>query len=200
MNKVNYSGWKSRVLSIIILTGVILLTILLPGCDFLECEECEECGKTECIDFEDPALSTEYNYLDVIDDSGSMLLVDLFQWGNGTWYDGGNATIQNSGEAGGTGQEVWLNNVNIQVDLCEPVEGISLRYGAYGGNQNLIVNGCLENFNDFATLPATMCGVSVSVTPTSGSTGILTLCGTITNFSIGGQEFVVDDICFDVCE
>lgn len=157
----------------------------------------------DCIDFEDPPLDEEYEVLDIIEDSGSKIIVQSFQWGSGEWFSDGYAVIADDGNAGGSGQEIWTNNVNLLIDFCEPVEGVTLRFGEYGGNNNLKVNDAFENFTDFTALPATMDGVTVTVnieTTTPGDIGTLELCGTISTLVIGGQELAIDDICPGPCE
>jgi hypothetical protein len=78
-----------------------------------------------------------------------------------------------------------------------PLEGLSLDYGAHGGNLNIEVNGDFVNFGSFDEIDGTIIGgVSVSVLSTDfGDFGSLVLTGSIREFAIGGQEFAIDNLC-----
>jgi hypothetical protein len=128
--------------------------------------------------------------------------VGPFQWLNGIYTSNGYAEVDGGGLAGGSGQDLRLNNATVSFDFGGPVNSIKCAVGEYGGNINLEVNGQLWNFDDFSKLPGTSIGavsVTSTVTPTTfptGEIGSLTLTGTITSFSIGGQELWVDDVCY----
>lgn len=190
-------GYLKPVYGIIFILCFTILCCLLMSCPP------ENGNGLDCIDFEDPPLGAEYYVLDIIEDSGSKVIVQSFQWGTGEWDSDGLAIIQNAGDADGSGQEIWTNNVNLLIDFCEPVEGVTLRFGNYGGNNNLKVNDDFENFVDFTTLPSSMGGATVNVTinaTSPGQIGILELCGTISTLVIGGQELAIDDICPGPCK
>jgi hypothetical protein len=155
-------------------------------------------GWQECVDFEDPPLDMRYYVGDIFMDSGVTTTLMPFQWSNGIWTYSGFADIQNAGNAGGSGQKVWTNNVNLSFDFpVYPLSGLSLRFGEYGGNLNIEINGIFRNFNNFAEIHATTIGgVNVSVTSGPGDAqGILILEGEINHFVIGGQELAIDDVC-----
>jgi len=158
-----------------------------------------ECAQPEleCVDFEDLLMGTVYHVGDVFTDSGATITVLPFQWDNKNWTSDGYAEIENNGNAGGSGQEIWVNNVNLYFDFGSSCSGISLLFGEYGGNLNIEINGDFRNFNDFSDINGvTIGGVNVAVVNGLGNDrGSLELSGTINSFAIGGQELLIDDVC-----
>lgn len=151
-----------------------------------------------CIDFSDLTVGKEYTVGDSFVTSGVTVSVEPFIWSDGTPTSDGVAQVVADGLAGGSGNEVWTNNVNLRFDFGGPIDGLSLRFGEYGGNLNIEINGDFVNFEDMTDIDgAVIGGVTVSV-PSGGfggDMGVLVLTGTINSFSIGGQEFVIDDVC-----
>ncbi len=149
------------------------------------------------IDFEDLVPGTQYVHDDVFGSGGWDLGVETFYWSNGTPYDGGYAEVENGGLAGRTGNELHLNNVNIDISsIVGPFPAIELYFGEYGGNVNLSVNGELVNVENFDELPPTIGGIGVGWTDLGGGLGRITAGGPdfISQFSIGGQELWIDDV------
>ncbi len=149
------------------------------------------------IDFEDLTLGAEYQVPDVFTTSGIPITAKPFQWSNGTWYSGGWTRVVNTGDAGGSGKEMWVNNINLDFGFPGPLlSGLSLLFGEYGGNLNIEINGDFRNFENFVEINGDIIGgVSVSVVNGLGNDmGSLTLKGTINQFAIGGQEFAIDDV------
>lgn len=126
--------------------------------------------------------------------------VQQFQWGNGLWTALGFAEVETGTLAGGSGQELEVNNVNVDFDFGGPVNAVTLNFGAYGGNLNLRLNGAHQNFQNFPAINgASIGGVNVTVTSAAvpgGMQGTLELQGTIKSFAIGGQELWIDDVCY----
>ncbi len=151
----------------------------------------------DCVEFEDPTLGTEYQVGDTFVDSWVTISADTFFWSDGTPFDGGFARIENTGLAGGAGQEIAVNNINLAFDFGVPLIELELRFGEYGGNLNINVNGDFRNFENFVEIDGQIIGgVEVSVVNGLGNdTGLLTLKGTINSFAIGGQELWIDDVC-----
>ncbi|MBC8249799.1 MAG: hypothetical protein H8E90_08990, partial [Anaerolineales bacterium] len=150
-----------------------------------------------CVDFEDLTLGTVYNVGDTFVTSGITVTATAFQWSGGTWTSDGFAEVENTGLAGGTGQEMEVNNITLEFDFGDPISGLELLFGEYGGNLNIEINGAFQNFENFADIDgSTIGGVSVSVVNGFGNDqGTLTLSGTIYSFTIGGQELWIDDVC-----
>lgn len=155
------------------------------------------------VDFNDLTAGTTYdlNPLTVNSDQftsrGVLVSLADFQWGNGDWNDEGTANVT-SGNAGGTGNDMNLNNVNLKFDFPAPVHMLSLLYKYTGGNMNLQINNDFRNFNTLADMHDTYIGgvhVTVNATGSPGnSSGSIQVEGIIHDFMIGGQEFWIDDI------
>ena len=155
------------------------------------------CPETCCVDFEGVPPAATYAVGDDFFDSEAHMTLYPFTWGDGTVFTGGVATVGHAGLAGGTGQEMNLNNINMGFDFGHPVSSLSLLFGEYGGNLNIEVNGDFVNFNDFTDINGmTIGGASVSVINGTGNDkGKLMLDGVIFDFRVGGQELVIDDVC-----
>ncbi|OEU44835.1 MAG: hypothetical protein BBJ60_02885 [Desulfobacterales bacterium S7086C20] len=147
-------------------------------------------------DFEDLILGTTYNVGDSFTTSGTLISVKKFQWSNGDWTDAGHTTVENGGRAGGSGNEMNVNNVNLDFDLGLPVTGLSLLFGEYGGNLNIQINSVFKNFENFSEINGEIIdGVYVTVVNGFGNAmGSLHLTGLIQQFAIGGQELWIDDV------
>ncbi|MBC8422481.1 MAG: fibronectin type III domain-containing protein, partial [Chloroflexi bacterium] len=150
-----------------------------------------------CLDFEDLTLGTTYHVTDTFVTSGITVTATAFQWSGGAWTSDGFAEVENGGLAGGSGQEMEVNNINLEFDFGGSISGLELRFGEYGGNLNVEINGDFQNFGNFADIHgSTIGGVNVSVVNGLGNDqGMLTLEGAIDSFAIGGQELWIDDVC-----
>ncbi len=150
-----------------------------------------------CITFDSLPLNTVYHvgntFLDCV-----RMQVHPFQWSNSVWTNTGHATVVPAARAGGSGKELNTNNVNLTFDFGHPIKGLVIRFGEYGGNLNIRINGDFRNFENFKDIDGMLIGgVRVSV-PTGGhgnDKGTLRLKGEINEFSLGGQELYIDDIC-----
>jgi hypothetical protein len=151
-----------------------------------------------CIDFEQFHAGSTYAVGDSLD---SIMVFKDFQWANGTMFPGGVAVIDVSGMAGGLGNDLNTNNITMALSPGAPLSMLSLRFGEYGGNLNLEVNGDFRNFGNFADINNTAIGGAFAyVTNGFGNDrGSLTLVGNITSFLVGGQELWLDDICYCTC-
>jgi hypothetical protein len=147
-------------------------------------------------DFEDLILGATYNVGNSFTTSGTLISVKKFQWSNGVWTDTGHTTVENGGRAGGSGNEMNVNNVNLDFDIGPPVTGLSLLFGEYGGNINIEINGDFRNVLNFSDINGlTIGGVKVTVIDLGGGKGRLNLTdGIINQFAIGGQELWIDDV------
>lgn len=150
-----------------------------------------------CIDFEDLTSGTRYKVGDVFTASGAKIAVEIFFLTGGTSASDGYAQIGTRGEAGGSGNELQINNVNLRFDFGSPISDLSIFFGELGGNLNLDINGDFQNFGNFADINgATIGGVDIYVVNGFGNDqGRLRFIGTIHSFSIGGQELWIDDVC-----
>jgi len=170
----------------LVIVGIFALVLGLPGM-----------AAAQLVDFEDLALGTIYVIGDVFTTGGVMVTTDPFQRTGGSWTSDGDANVDNSGMAGGTGNEMWISNINL---VFHPGGwGLAtIDYGEYGGNLNIEINGDFVNFEDFIDIDGkTIGGVLVAVVDYGSPghcKGRLYLTGPINTFSIGGQEFVIDNV------
>ena len=150
-----------------------------------------------CIDFENLTAGTTFNVGDLFSSGGAIIEVWDFTWSDGTVTTTGHALVDNAGMAGGSGNEVNANNVNLYFDFGGLLTGLTLHYGDHGGNLNIEINGDFVNFGTFADINgSTIGGVSVVATPSgTGGLGTLSLNGEIELFALGGQELWIDDVC-----
>ncbi len=160
--------------------------------------ECEPAHRSPlCVEFEELPLGTIYSVPQRFTDSGVQLAVRVFHLGGGQWTDGGGAQVRNEGDAGGSGQEMMVGNVNLEFDFGTTVEGLTLLFGEYGGNLNIAVNGEFKDFDDFVDIDDSVIGgAHVSVADGLGNdVGRLELSGPIEAFVLGGQELWIDHVC-----
>jgi hypothetical protein len=149
-----------------------------------------------CTQFEDLPLGQRYRIRDAFAASGTGLTVKVFQWTNGQWTSNGYVKVVNGNRAGGSGQELYVNNANVLLEFCDPPAGLSLLL-SHGGNLNIEINGEFVNFRRFAEIDGRIIGgvaVSLASGPAAGQ-GELKLEGKIYSFTLGGQELWIDDLC-----
>jgi hypothetical protein len=149
------------------------------------------------LDLEDLTVGQRINVGSIYRSGGINIVIEQFQWSNMTWTSGGWADVQTSPTPGGSGKNIWTNNVNLNFELPFPVSAIAFKCQDWGGNCNFKVNGVHRNIEDLATLNGqTIGGVLVAIVGTGGNPLVVTLTGNITEFKLGGQEFAIDDIAY----
>ena len=149
------------------------------------------------VDFEDLSLGATYNVGDSFTTSGVVITGQEFFWLPSGSTTVGFVEVENSGLAGGAGNELHTNNINLSFDFGIILTGLALQYGEFGGNINLEINGSLANVENFVNIPANLGGTSVFTfdTGTPGqSSGAMFVTGTINSFKIGGQELWIDNV------
>ena len=102
--------------------------------------------RAETLDFEDLVVGTEYTHDDIFVTNGVDIVVATFFFSNGTPFDGGFSEVDNFGNAGGSGNELEINNVNLDFHFGAELTNLSLRFGEYGGNLNISINSDFLNF------------------------------------------------------
>ena len=116
------------------------------------------------------------------------------------------AYIDNAPYPFSAGQSIRSNNINLLFDFTSlpfPVSRVRLSYLDLGGYENLSVNGSAFHVGELTAAPATLGGVSVSVSsaplppPFGGKTGMVVLKGGVKSLMIGGQELWLDQVCAD---
>ncbi len=162
----------------------IIFSIIITGC---------------CIRFSNQTAGTEFNVGAVIASCDTDILVEQFQWGNGTWTSSGTAQIDNHNYAKGSGNDLNANNVNLNFQYDFPLDKITFNFGELGGNNNIKINGDFKNIDNLISLNTTTLGnVQITVNASQNGNnwyGEVKLEGTINEFVIGGQELWLDDIC-----
>jgi hypothetical protein len=188
-------GLSPTGLGIVVIEGTVN-SFSIGGQELWIDDVCEVTSPTGCIEFEDLPLAEEYDYGYFFVDSGVGMVSEEFLLLPSGSTTAGYVRVDNSGTAGGAGQDVYPNNANIVFFHDEPLAEISLLYNDRGGNVNLMVNDDVANTWDFADLHGSTVGdASVSLDPPSGSAGTLTVTGFIESFAIGGQETWIDHVC-----
>lgn len=125
--------------------------------------------------------------------NGITVKVQDFVFSGGGIFSGGFAQVENTGLAGGSGQDLEVNNVNLQFEISGINGGAEFDYGEYGGNVNVNVNGDFRNVDNFSDLNGlSVGGVLLSVSAV-GPLGTVTLEGEINSLAIGGQELFIDN-------
>jgi len=147
------------------------------------------------ITFDNLPVDAEYNVGDSFVSDGVTITGEEYFWPGGTSTLDGFARVENGLKANGSGKEIRFNNINLDFDFAvDPIMGLSLQYGYYGGNINFEINGILQNVNAPALLHGIVVdGVSLTVV-NAGAYGAIFATGEISSFSIGGQEFYIDNV------
>jgi len=147
-------------------------------------------------DFEDLLLGTTYNVGDTFTTNGHLFELDSFQWSSLNWTSSGFAQVDSNGQAGGSGQDLALNNINLDTVFSGPVSFVGLVFGEYGGNLNIEINGDFRNIEQLAAINGlTIGGCAITVTNGFGNDqGTLLAEGSIWQFALGGQELWIDDV------
>ena len=150
-----------------------------------------------CLDFENQRLGITYTARNQFSSPNMTVVFEAFMFANGRSYNSGVATIQDGIMADGSGKEININNITIRFRLNVPASRITLNFGEYGGNINLSINHDFHNIANFIDLDGMQVGgVQVSVSNGLGNdSGKLTFDGLVHEFTIGGQELAIDDIC-----
>jgi hypothetical protein len=151
-----------------------------------------------CVDFEGLTAGAVYTVGQAFVDSAAVVMVGPFEWSSGTVYTGGHAYVDTGQLAGGAGLDINANNVTLHFDFGLPLSGLLFRFGEYGGNLNININGDFRNFDNLIDIHGqTIGGVEVFVLSggLGNDTGLVRLSGVIAQFAIGGQELWLDDVC-----
>lgn len=161
---------------------------------------------TDCIDFEDLTVGSQYQVPTLFTSSGATIQVLPFQWANMNWTNGSGASVGGNGLAEGReAKEMLPNNVNLGFHTGPSAQCITFRFRDQGGNVNLIINDTVGNWDDFQNANLGAVAVSVNYDPGGQNKGTLTLRGEFAqfnfremgwiSFAVGGQELSVDDVC-----
>ena len=153
--------------------------------------------------FEDLQPGTTFRVGDGFSEAGVGVSGEAFEWSSGQTTDGGFARAETGGQAGGSGQDLQVNNLNLRFAPPRPYATVRVAFGEFGGNVNLRVNGGQRlNAGALSQLDGrTVDGVRIGVAMgPDGEHGTLRLDAQpgaeIASFTVGGQELWVDDVRF----
>ncbi len=102
--------------------------------------------------------------------------------------------MQTDGKAGGSGQELWVSNIDLSFDFDIPLQGLSLQYGEYGGTNILQINNVTQSTADFASLHGMDFNGAVVSVISGGDMGAIFVTGPINSFGISRQELAIDNV------
>jgi hypothetical protein len=152
-----------------------------------------------CLKMSDLQAGASYSVGEILTTSGTDILVERFQWGSGEWTESGAAVVDTRHYAQGSGLDLHARNVNLRFRLDYPLAGLDLAFGELGGNNNIEINGEFHNVADLVSLDGmSIGGVHVHVSATQDGNnwhGRVSLTGSVSDFSLGGQELWLDDVC-----
>jgi hypothetical protein len=187
------------------ITGT-LLQVVIAGTDLHIDHICHVPCSGNCLDFEGihPGESW-FTFQGFIEDDVQVRTYLLFDLSGDLVDPDPVMRTSTSQRAGHLGQEIRLTNATAEFQFDDPcVTNLSLHFGNYGDLVNLQIGGDLVRAADMAALDGQVIGgVTVSVIRfpvTGGYTGLLRLDGNIDSLYIGGTNFYIDRVCFDVCE
>ncbi len=157
------------------------------------------------VDFEGTFPRTSFS-VSLGDNTGDLLFV---QDGVEVRFLDAFRSVQGTGTIGGFSTSAFpttpytFSNTGLTFDVSNlptPVTFATFEYADFGGDEIIGINGSRAGFRNFASAPATLGGVNLSVTPTGSGvgfdSGLVTLSGPITTLELGGQEFGVDNVTF----
>ena len=170
-----------------------------------------------CIDFDNLDLNSRFGRSNgnepgdvIIEQENVVVSLEEFLYLNGqtdfidvTVIDESSSIINPIGQ----GNLLFVSNINLKLDFKRferPIEYVCLDIWDGGGEENLSINGQELSVWDFASQqPEGIIapGVTATFTPLGDRTnnifaGTLCLSGKIDEIIIGGQEFIIDNLCF----
>jgi len=148
----------------------------------------------DCLDFE--ALTTGQTFTggNVISGGGVSLSVATAGWVNPR-----HARVDNRRYARGTGLDLNLNNVSLDIAFTRAPDAVAFQFGDLGGQLQLNVNGNAQTLNDLHSLNGqTIAGVEIAVTAFQQGAnwyGFIVFAGPLSQLTVGGQELWIDNMC-----
>jgi hypothetical protein len=151
-----------------------------------------------CLDFEDLSSGATFEVGERFSSGPAMLEIKAFIADDGSKVTGGQAYVDERGNAGGSGQDLASAEVNVALGLRGPVDGLTLRFGDYGGTVNLEMNGAFKKVSDLQDLDGMdIGGIQVTVAGSNGGPkASMSLTGLADRIVIGGQQLWFDDVCW----
>ena len=109
------------------------------------------------------------------------------------------------GDIGGSDHDIMTDNINMSLGFPIGTRHVTVRYGDWGGNINLSINADFRSYSTFADIrDHPFPGVDMVIREadfTNHRIGMLefraTSAESIESMMIGGQELIIDDICWE---
>ena len=183
------------------LTGVVNHLVLGGQQDAVDCLEWDWLDDPQDCEpsYEDLNSGDVYVVADGFATGDYHYGVEHFTWSNGTDTYNGYVSVENSGMACSMDNELHYNNATTTIKRLDGrwMKDVSFKFGEYGGNINLEINGVFANFENMLDINGAVIG-GVTVTVDWGGTGNdcgqVSLTGDVEYLRMGGQEYWVD--CF----
>jgi hypothetical protein len=146
--------------------------------------------------FEDLPLGSTYFWNDSFVTGPFKMVVAPMEWPGGAFFFGGRVRVENGGRACGLDHELHTDNAVTKIfpstgAMADPY----FRFGEYGGNINVEVNGDFRNVNNMMDLNGLIIG-GVQFNVLSGGfgndCGEVQMNGVVKRMALGGQEFWYD--------
>jgi len=180
-------------MKIIYYSLIFIFVYLVTGCTSLP--PTNQTGDQVCLQFEDQTSGAQYNFGQVLTTSGTQISVE-----QDSWTSNGQLRIDNRGYARGSGLDLNLRNANAHLLLPYPVPTVTMSFAELGGHNKIKINTVSQDIQDLVDLNGSVVGgVGVAVFATKEGNnwyGTLVLAGPINDFSLGGQEVWIDNVCF----
>jgi hypothetical protein len=181
-------------------SGVVNKLLLGGQEHFIDCLEFDWMQIDDCEpSYEDLTLGTAYVNGDTFVTDAYKYAVDHFTYSDGTNTASGNVMVENAGNACSANNELHYNNATTLIQRLDGdwMTNLSFKFGEYGGNLNLEINGDFVNFANWIDIDgAVIGGVTVIVDwgGMGGDCGQVSFAGDLQYLRMGGQEYWVD--CF----
>ena len=153
--------------------------------------------------YEDLALHKTYNVSDSTSSDGVSMKFQPFAYADGRMHSGGYGMVIDSNYACQSNHELMLNNINCTYDFASSIGSqhyVRFAFGEYAGNINMIVNGDPRNTDNFIDLDGQVIGGATFKVLSGGlgnDCGVAELSGNIHQLTLGGQQFVVDNLAVE---
>jgi hypothetical protein len=160
--------------------------------DWLQLDDCEP-------SYEDLTPGDIYVVGDLFLTDDYTYKTSWFTWMDGTDWYGGDVTVDNTGQACSIGNELRYNNATTKISRTDGdwMTDVEFKFGEYGGEINLEINGDFVMFYDMLDIDGIVLGgvtVNIDYGGTGGDCGQVHFTGDMEYMRVGGQEFWID--CF----
>ncbi len=190
---------------VVISGNAVITSFLLGGQEYAIDNVCAGYidDPSDCVDFAYLAMGAQfgdgYNPMGakIFEENDISVFVEWFEWvgGGGTY---GNCWVIDGDPIYGTGNAMWTSNINLRFDFTAAggMDAVRFDFTDSGGHENIGVNGYPPYVGEIseAVLPA---GFNMGIQDNGSYFSAFLWSGfeNITELTIGGQEFTIDNIC-----